>query len=66
MTKFAQCNDNYVFQIGNAVPPLMAKEIGREIKNCLEWKIQEEMKSHKNEEKEEIVIDTTTEDEEAQ
>ena len=25
-------------QVGNAVPPPMAKEIGREIKKCVHWK----------------------------
>ena len=28
----------WLFQIGNAVPPPMAREIGHEIKKCLIWK----------------------------
>jgi hypothetical protein len=27
-----------IFQVGNAVPPPMAREIGQEIKKCLVWK----------------------------
>ncbi len=30
------------FQIGNAVPPLMARAIGREMKKCLVWKMNKE------------------------
>ncbi len=57
-----------MIQIGNAVPPLMSKEIGREIKNCLVWKIKEDRKAGAKKaaaEPEEIVLGTTEDEEES-
>ena len=31
-----------LFQVGNAVPPPMARQIGYEIKKCVEWKTKED------------------------
>ncbi len=33
----------FLLQIGNAVPPPMAREIGHEIKKCLVWKKKNEV-----------------------
>ena len=34
-------------QVGNAVPPPMAREIGYEIKKCLVWKVKQEKEDEK-------------------
>lgn len=35
-------NHDSLFQVGNAVPPPMSKQIGLEIKKCLKWKAENE------------------------
>ena len=43
-----------IFQVGNAVPPPMAREIGHEIKKCMKWKLLNEENNPRKEVTKEI------------